>query len=338
LQKYAAILWIITLAILVSGCVITTPDPKDIEARRSMATADAVLGPPMDVVFDFPMLPKLGEESELTFILKFNKITFAYQKMDTKQLSNCNARLDFFWTNTHGSYSETRISSPVPISEVVVSGQTTWEGDAQNGIYLNCTIKIPREGIWRVQGTVYKSSTSGEDQAFIWGEYWLTVKDGISISGLGNSPKPALSSKLNTFLFGNYRDQVLEDSNDAVVVILDIAKAPLVGETVQVTCTIASLFNVAGFFMHSEFRRRDGTRLNSVSAASLLVEGNLVWNGDLKAHEPVVVTATIQIPAAGQWEISVNGNSQSRELKHNSSYYDSLELNIGDNQSSYGWE
>jgi hypothetical protein len=330
-------LWIfITLAILVTGCE-TTPNPTDLAASRSMMTADAVLGPAMDVLFDFPSLPTLGEESTLTFILKINKNTIAYNKLDTKQLSNCKARLDFFWTNTSGSYSEAKIYNPVPIDEVLVRGQPMWEGDALNGINLNCTIKIPREGIWRIQGTVFESNTTGKDKAIIGGEDWITVAEGVSTRGYGHRPEPALSSYLNNFLYGRFSDKVLEDSNEAIVLVLDMANAPLTGETVQVTCTIASLFDVAGFSMHSDFRKFEAQRFKAVSASNMLVAGKLEWKGDLKAREPAVVTATIRFPEAGEWEILVQGNSQSRELKNIISFFDSLKLNISDYRSSYTW-
>jgi hypothetical protein len=326
------------LIVFSSGCDSSLPSgtPNSPTTSPPMVIAEPPRSTyaPFSTRFSFSPKPILGVESEITFSSTF---TSDFKKQKATGLANARARVDFFWTDIRGSYSEAKKSTLVPISEVLVSGQSTWEGNALEGVELRFTIKLPKEGYWRVVGSLVEADSSNGIKVISGSEQWIVLADNTSAYDFGDNLKNGPLDYLSNFLYVQIGVRPPDVFGDSVIMALDIAKAPLTGESVQLTCTITSPYDVTDFSMRSEFRKREGTQLSFVPSSSLLTEGELVWQGNIKALEPVVVSATVQFPEAGDWEIYVEGNSQANELNHLGGYGDSLQLTVGEKRSSYGW-
>jgi hypothetical protein len=339
LTKYLAVLFLLMILIVFSsGCDSSLPSgtPNSPTTSPPMVITEPPRSTyaPYSTRFSFSPEPILGVESEVTFSSTF---TSDFKKQKATGLANARARVDFFWTDIHGSYSEAKKSTLVPISEVLVSGLSTWEGNALDGVELRFTIKLPKEGYWRVVGSMVEADSSNGIQGIAWGDQWMIVADG-TYQGRGDNVKAGSLAYLHNFQYGQIGDKQLDERGNPVIMVSDIAKAPLVGEAVEVSCTITSLNDVAGFSMLNRIEKRESdTSISSISSSRLMKEGSLVWQGNLKAREPVVVTGVILFPEAGEWEIRVEGNSQANELNQEGGYGDILDLTVGEKRSSYGW-
>jgi hypothetical protein len=280
----------------------------------------------------FSPLPKLNEEAQVTFVPSYSE---EYSRQNAEKLSKAKAWLDFYWTDIHGSYSEAKKSTLVPLSEVLVGGQPTWEGNALDRVGLLYKIKLPKEGVWRVAGTLAESDTS---KPLVMGNEWIAVADGTASRLHDYEIEKGPLAYLANFPYGEVGEKQLDEVLRPVIMVLNIAKAPRAGEAVPVTRTLTSLHDVADFSMLYKFMKRgeDG-QTNDISNSGLLKDGDLAWQGNLKAKEPVVVSATIQFPEPGDWSIVVEGNSKANEENHLGRYSDYLDLNMTAERGSFGW-
>jgi hypothetical protein len=73
--------------------------------------------------------------------------------LERESLKKSRTWVDFYWSGIQGSYSEARHAALIPLQEVVIRGETTWEGNALSGyIELHSRIQLPQEGIWKIEG------------------------------------------------------------------------------------------------------------------------------------------------------------------------------------------
>ena len=148
---------------------------------------------------------------------------------------------------------------------------------------------------------------------------------------------------LSNFNYGRLMDSrkidYLNEQSEPVIMELDISKAPKVGEEATLTCTIASLHDVADYYVSIAFHRRLGDNtILTVPGSELLLKGALQWQGNLKRAQPTIFTTTINFPEEGDWEIYAAGKSHENIDNHNPGYSDNLEINISSVVSSYGWK
>ncbi len=283
-------------------------------------------------------VPKIGETTELTF--SFQIFDPDYVEIN-KGLEDSQAWIEFWWTNPWGSYLEAKQAVRIPVEEVVISGDTTWEGNykEKGHLELHCIVQLPREGIWRIEGYF-----TGEGwKKPICGYREVVVSKDIAAQLNSDELKSSPLAYLTNFDYGFLKDSrkldYLTEDTRPESIELDISKAPKVREEVTLTCTVASLHDVANWSMQIDFYRRlADNSLVKVQGTELLVKGELQWQGDLKQTEPTVFSTTIKFPEDGDWEIDVNGNSLQSIENQKAGAADYFQITISSAISYYGWK
>jgi hypothetical protein len=279
----------------------------------------------------FPV-PKLGETAELTFIPS-RAYTQPYPPISgPEDLTNAQAWVAFFYANTRGSYSEARYAVPVPLEEVLVDGELSWEGNALEDELpeLHATIQLPREGVWIIIG--YLSNKGWEKPLGDW-RFFAITEDAAAMMGTDDFESGPLGYLAN-FDYGGFGKKI-PDESFPVVLELDISKVPRAGEEVTLTCRIDSIINCSDYSAQIYFIRRleDNSRLE-IPGGNLLVDGDLSWEGDLKKGEPVEFSATIKFPEDGDWLVRVLGDHPTEAAL---SFTDAIKMNINGEMGSFGW-
>jgi hypothetical protein len=288
---------------------------------------------PYDANFRLSQAPKLGETAELTLeITKINQLWEPYQPRDG--LAHAKAWVDFYWTNIHGSYTEALTPVKIPLKEVLVSGETSWEGNFnESRVNLRSKIQLPREGIWHIQ---YSFTGEGWSRNFE-GNYWVAVADGTAAIMNTNTEEfktgPLAYLDLRTFPDGGAGYRRTPISISPFSIGLDISKAPKAGEEVTLSCRVLSLIDMSDFSIQWRFYKRTGYTGQLITATELLPSTDLNWKTDIKKDEPVVFSTTIKFPTEGEWEISAIGNKN----KNQTSIGDTIHITITSTKSYFGW-
>jgi hypothetical protein len=291
---------------------------------------------PYSAYFHLSQAPRLGETAELTFEIKnIRQLDSRYQSQDG--LSKSKAWVDFYWTNIHGSYTEAVTPVRIPLDEVVVSGATSWEGNFnKNQFNLHSIIRLPREGIWRIQ---WNFTGEGWSRNFD-GNYWVAVADGTAAIMNTNTEEfksgPLAYLAFSTFPGGN-GSQRIPTPDDPYSVYLDILKAPKVGEEVKLICRILSLNDMTDFSIQWHFYKRTGDNVREIPSTSFLTGADLGWKNDIKKGEPVVFSTTIKFPSEGEWAIMAIANSEAINNMGTASNGDDLQITITSARSYFGW-
>ena len=274
--------------------------------------------------------PKLGETAELTYSVNVRDIAGLGQPKES--LADSRAWVEFIWVNTQGSYLEAKYGLEVPANEVLVSGNVAWSGNALEtpDVELTSTVQLPREGIWIIYG-------------YFSGEGWkapyksrMAVAASLMAAAVVGTPEFSSGplAYLGNFPYGEVAKPTPDDLNP-VVMELDISRPPRVGEEVTITCRISSLYDVPDFTTELRFFRRTGER---IPADSVLVKGFTKWDFDLKAGNPIEVSATVKFSEAGDWRIGAYGNSLQNIQNQYFGFADNLQMNVGSDKGSFGWQ
>jgi hypothetical protein len=280
-------------------------------------------------------VPKLGETAELTFIAA------AHNAPTLKNFSNTRVWVEFYYANTRGSYLEAKYADLVPLEEVLVSGKLSWKGNATKDGFpeLHATVQLPREGIWIIVGFV---RCKGWEQPVGQTRFFAITEDATAdIYGINgnivdfNKFKSGPLGYLANFDYGWFGKRV-PDEYDPVVLELDISKAPGVGEEAVLTCHINSIIDYEDYSAEFGFGKRGNDyRIDFMTGESLLVDGDLSWEGDLEKDESVEFSATIKFPEEGDWMAEVLGDNPTST---GSLLRDTIEMAIGDERGYFGWE
>jgi hypothetical protein len=278
-------------------------------------------------------VPKLGETAKMTFYFKLNDL----QAVDFKNgLDNAKAWVEFWWTDPTGSYSEAYNSVKIPLDEVVVNGETSWEGDytKTKSLHLTSTIKLPKAGIWKIEGYFtgagWPTPIEFDNRVFVSADF---------AADMGSYTFATSSfAYLNNFPYGNGGEQIVPHENYPFTMGVDISKAPGVGETVTLSCWVDSLIDVPDFSItRLVFYKRTGDTTETISSDKLLINKTLDWTAPLTKNERTKFSADIQFPSAGEWEIYIEGNSASNVKNHYSGTANSIRLTITQARSFFGW-
>jgi hypothetical protein len=284
--------------------------------------------PPITTDFNLSRPPKLGETAELT--LKITRV----QRQDG--LAHSKAWIDFYWTNIHGSYAEACTEVKIPLEEVLVSGETSWEGNFnESRLDLHSKIQLPREGIWSIQ---YNFAGEGWSQNQYWdGIIWVAVADGTAAimneEYFDTGPLGYLN--LHTFPGGGAGYYRIPIDNNPFSVGLDISKAPNAGEEVTLTCRVLSVIDMTDFRLQWLFFKRTGGNVEEIPSTDLLSNADLSWKTDVKKGEPVVFSTTITFPTEGEWEVITNGTYE--ENYNGGVSQDYFYITITPTRSYFGW-
>jgi hypothetical protein len=311
------ILAIITLSI--AGCNCTDTDSLYLlpEDYIGVEGTDLLLSP----------VPKLGETAELTFIHG------AQYNGSEKGLNKCRAWVECYYANTIGSYSEAKYAVPVPLEEVLVSGELTWEGNLfeKGPNLLHATVQLPREGIWIIYGFL---QCEGWEKPIGYRDFFAVTGDAAADMSTREFKSGPLGY-LDNFSYGKFWKRV-PDEDDPVILELDISKVPSVGEEVLLTCHINSIIDLADYSVEFRFGKRgDDGWTTTITGDSLLVDGDLSWEGDLEKCKPVEFSATIKFPEAGDWLAKVVGD---HPTSAGILLTDTIEMVITSERGYFGWE
>ena len=328
-SKVFLFLFVLLCAILLSlqGCDISQEQTPANSYSLPPATE-----PPISTRLAISHAPKVGETADLTFTIKVNSFT----EQTKERLAKSRAWVEFVWVNTQGSYSEAKYGLPVPLEQVLVSGNLNWAGDAFEAreIGLSSTVRLPREGIWIIYG-------------YLSGENWnqpqesrmaiAVTKDTAAIMGTEEFRSGPLAY-LGNFPYGQAGRGTLSELHP-VIMELDISKAPRVGEEAILTCRISSLHDVSNFSTELRFfRRRKDNSILTITPASLLVNGVAEREFNLQANETVEFSATIKFPEEGDWWIYAEGISEEDRTNHTGGYADNLRMTITGEKSFFSWQ
>jgi hypothetical protein len=280
---------------------------------------------PISKYFHLSQAPKLGETAELTLeIYEIRYLLGQYQPRDG--LAHSKAWVDFYWTDIHGSYTEACIPVKIPLKEVLVSGETSWEGNFnESRVNLHSKIQLPREGIWRIQ---YHFTGEGWSRNFD-GNYWVAVADGTAAIMNTNTEEfktgPLAYLDFQTFPGGGWGYQKIPTLDNPYSIGLDISKAPKAGEEVTLSCRVLSLIDMTDFSLQWLFSKRTGESLQEIPST------------DIKKGEPVVFSTTIKFPTEGEWEITAIANSVEINNMHRAQNGDTIHITITSTRSYFGW-
>jgi hypothetical protein len=301
--------------------------------------------PPISARLFISHAPRPGETAELDLTIKTNENPTQGYPGGTEK---ARAWIEFYWTNIHGSYSESNHAVKVPLEEVLISGEVNWEGnyfERKNiGLTLHSKIQLPREGVWQIRGFFSGDDWKSPQQSVL----RIAVSDGDA----ANMNQPEFKSSLLAYLGnigGGFNDlidfpyfpytgyqQIFINESDPVYLELDISKAPIVGEQVIVTCRIISLHDVPDFSAYVKFWKEPFK--GYAPASDLLISGNLTWKGNLKAKQPVEFNSTIKFPSEGDWAIFAEGNSLENYKNQMTGVATSIKMNITPERGSFGWK
>jgi hypothetical protein len=263
--------------------------------------------------------------------------------INSENLAKFKARawVEFRYANIKSSYSEAKYAVSVSQEEVLVSGDLTWEGnplDIGDNLELRGEIKLPREGIWEITGYIEAegSGSSIIDKLFQEQIRVAVTKDAAAVMGTREFISGPLAY-LDNFSYGRVSGRMVPDEQFRPTILeIDISRVPGIGEEALVSCTIRSLYDVSDYTAEFSFiRRTDENPYLKVPGDSLLVSGNLKWEGDLKPDEPAEFSATIRLPEGGDWRIQVLGDNPRNP---GNLIGDGLNMNISGNIRSFGWE
>lgn len=288
--------------------------------------------------------PKLGDTAEITFKAFLKYFTWVYYKNIPQDTAKTRMWIKFTRANIKGSYSEAKYAVEVPLEQVLVKGDLSWEGNPfQNGdvIELHSTIKFPQEGVWLISS--YFSGENKDPTAYL-GTVDKPIEEDIRLSitkeaaavWRSRESRSSPVAYLNNFSYGQLGRPTLSTDLHPIITELDISKAPKVGEETLLTCHVSSLYDIPDFSVQITFRKRtDGDRTEAVPENNLLINGSLSWKGDLKKDTPPQLYATIKFPESGDWWIHVQGNYPATDRP---GIADEIKLNVNRNRGYFGWE
>ena len=312
-------LLILGILLLFSACdnnSTTQPDDTSSQPTDTIVPTQATTY----FILNLSPIPDLENPGDLA-------VTFNIQPHRYEDLTNSRLDIEFYWTNIYGSYSEAKRAELVPLNEVLVSGDTTWEGDASlyNTVTLSSQIRLPREGVWKIKATF---STNSE--VILTDSIKVAVAEGTSVIMYTEEFDSSPLAYLVNFSYGGVSEKVLDELHP-VFIALDISKAPRVGEEAVLTYRIESLYEVTDFSTQFVvYKRTEGVAEKKVPVDNIVTGGALTWTGDLIPGVPIVVTSTIVFPEEGDWKIGVR--------RDEGKYFDHIWINVTDTRGSFGWE
>lgn len=250
-------------------------------------------------------------------------------------LTEAKAWLEVKWAGIDGSYSEARSYSNVPIEEILVSGETRWEGNARQHrtIDLSPEIRLPRDGVWLFQG--YFSGRDWSERETLCYEIVIAVVDGVAVNYRYGLEGSALSY-LQWFDYGTSSKVPVSESRP-IHVELDISKLPRAGEEVVLTYRVSSpFFSIKDFYMRTLIVKKEDKPI-TIPSSDVLISGELNWTTDIAKGEVIERTAIIKLPETGEWVIQASG-SYPGQKSGLSGTTDDIKITINDEKSYYGWE
>lgn len=304
--------------LLLPGCT-TSQDESSVQSQPWVETRPEV--PPTEVTLKISHAPKVGETAELTLTVDTNWST-------GKNVGHGRAWLEVSRVGISGSYQESKQKIEIPVSNILVSGKTSWDVTLteRETVELHSTIRFPSEGIWEVTGYV-----EGDDWEGPTGD-WIRLAVEHDRAGIYGS-EAYRAGELEWMK--DYAPEIGLRLDIPVTVMLDLSKPPRLGEPVELAWSIVSNDDSEKVRVRIEFKLMEtgGARATILTSESMLVEGDLQWEGALKKDTPVSSSATIVFPKEGDWEITL----YCTDAGISSMGHAVIMLNVTEERGRWGW-
>lgn len=250
-----------------------------------------------------------------------------------RKTDNCRVWVEFMHNKTAGSWQESRQAIQVSSEKISLNEAIYWEGSLteDDELTLNGSVAFPEEGIWKIIANVetpdydhvWKSSlklVTTADQAGIFGSESFRSSDLACVEDWGN--------------FSNGKDNATDTY--PLHVEIDMAKPPLLGEPVELTCGISSLKDVQDVTAQVIFSiSNEQGGFTKIPMENLLVKGDANWEGDVGQDNPVQFSAVIQFFEEGDREIALQARGSIDSVIVASS--DAMRLNVSKEKSWFAW-
>jgi hypothetical protein len=224
-----------------------------------------------------------------------------------------------------GNYYETlkaakdQPESIVDEKEVVISGETLWEGppmEIGDQVDLAARVRFPEEGEWVINAI----TQSNDGSTKIHGNVKLTItKD----TGTIDWPKDYSS-----------HNNIPPDEAFPVGVFVGTTRIPLLGAEMPLDITIQAIENIDQAEVMITCYRMDDYKYIKTELEKIVVEGKGNWHGSLKRGEPVQIYCKVKFPSEGDWTLRFLTRVGSEEI-----FKQALEfpIHIGTTESRIGW-
>ena len=330
----------------------TSSTSYDTTAQTSVTTQPPATEPDYPVSGRLVILPITDKEMEVHFSINIERIwegTWPLVGAASDTLADSRAWITVLWAGIDGSYSEARQYTEIPFEDIVVSGDISWEGNAQETrtIELQSTIRLPEDGKWDFVGKFA-------------GDNWIrpvrqtqrmAVAGGIVVP---NYPQDLLDSPLAYLeLYGHgLTGKLPADEKDPVYLELDMTHPPLAGEEVTITyLALSPYYDINDFKVETYFKKRnEENKVVYVPAAEIVVNteigwdvdawGNTIWKDwetDIAKGEMIELTHVIKFPEPGEWEIRIYSRCILPEVESYKTS-DNIKLTITEGKAYYGWQ
>ena len=265
--------------------------------------------------------PKVGEAAELTLTVSNY---FLPDRPSLEQgYGNYKAWVECSWINTEGSYLESKREIEIPAEQIFPQGSLDWEGSLAKGdtIERRGTVRFPKEGIWEIRAYF----ATQKPQRWPWYRIRLVVTSEKGELEWMKYFSPAIGG-------GS-----VPSYEWPLICTLDMSKAPRLGEPTELTWSVSSIRDIEEKVeVWIEFHRMQpgSWQRTTHSGESMLVEGDLEWEGTLKKDVPVSSSATVEFPEEGDWKIRLAAFNRQGSQSCSSGVY----LNVTKEKSRWGWE
>jgi hypothetical protein len=300
--------------------------------------------------FEISSTPRRGQNIEIFFSLEIKSLSTGWPFMNQTpdSLLNANAWVSVFKADIDGSFSKARRLTAVP--EAVVSGNTSWEGNAQETRYieLKSTIRLPGDGIWFITGDF---TGNHKNAAMIEYSKYFAIVDGITLDYRSEEIKSSSLAYLKNFSYG-WSDLLPNTEENPLRLEMDMEHPPLAGEEVTLTfLASSSFFDIRELTVGTDFGKRNANGGILVMPANVIVVKSELgysqdifdntlwekWQIDLTKGKTRTLLTTIKFPYPGEWQITIRGKGDLPNGKRVIAN-DEINLTITDNQAYYGWK
>ena len=171
----------------------------------------------------------------------------------------------------------------------LVEGNLSWKGEMKRGeiITLNATIKAVKTGEWTIQAVAGFTSPYGVQEIL-----FLYVNVGENSATVTTYP----------FTLAPQAQEPQKEAYRPLDLNLALSGTPFLNNTVELSATVVSYVNeYSPVALH--FDPKNATVTIFLPDGFELVEGDLVWAGDLSATKQVQMKAKIKAVKIGDWDI-----------------------------------
>lgn len=195
--------------------------------------------------------------------------------------------------------SKNQPTTLIPSEQLVVVGSFNWQGtplSEGDNVQLSGKILFPEEGEWLIN-TRFQTDYGF---SYLRTSLKLTVTQDSGAEGWVKTYEPDIA-------------YTILDEDNPFCVQLFIPEAPKTNEKAEVYCELLSISDMEDVSVQLTVRllKKGGWKREEISIDRIFVEGDSIWQGNLKANMPLRFSTYMILPESGDWEIEAYGTSKS---------------------------